>query len=163
MKHKHHIIPRHAGGSDEPSNLVEVTVEEHANLHLSLYLEHGRWQDWLAFHAIAGIIECEDVVLEAQRRGGAMTDGKNHWTAETYEKLRRINLGRKRTDEEKEKVRQYNIKNKTFQRAADANKKPILFEGVEYESIHAAHLATGINHRRIKKVGKFILNNSKDG
>ena len=28
MKHKHHIIPKHMGGNDDPSNLIELTVEE---------------------------------------------------------------------------------------------------------------------------------------
>lgn len=26
MKHKHHIIPKHAGGTDDASNIVELTV-----------------------------------------------------------------------------------------------------------------------------------------
>jgi hypothetical protein len=67
MKHKHHIIPKHFGGSDDPSNLVEVSVEEHANLHLALYLEHGRWEDWIAYHALAGLIKSEDIQREAVR------------------------------------------------------------------------------------------------
>lgn len=54
ITHIHHIVPRHAGGSDDPSNLVSVTIEEHAELHLSLYLEHGRWQDWVAFQFLSG-------------------------------------------------------------------------------------------------------------
>jgi hypothetical protein len=33
MKHKHHIIPRHAGGTDDSSNIIELTVEEHAEEH----------------------------------------------------------------------------------------------------------------------------------
>ena len=33
MKHKHHIIPRHMGGTDDPSNLIELTIEEHAEAH----------------------------------------------------------------------------------------------------------------------------------
>jgi len=33
MKHIHHIIPKHMGGTDEESNLVELTVEEHAEAH----------------------------------------------------------------------------------------------------------------------------------
>lgn len=66
----HHIIPKHAGGTDDPSNLMECTVEEHAELHLALYLEHGRWQDWVAFHAIAGFIKNEDVAREALRLNG---------------------------------------------------------------------------------------------
>ena len=26
IKHKHHIIPRHMGGTDDPINLVELTI-----------------------------------------------------------------------------------------------------------------------------------------
>jgi hypothetical protein len=48
MKHKHHIIPRHAGGTDDPSNLVELSIEEHAEAHRVLYEKYDRWQDnWL--------------------------------------------------------------------------------------------------------------------
>jgi hypothetical protein len=45
MKHKHHIIPRHAGGTDALNNIVELTVEEHAKAHRVLYEKYGRWQD----------------------------------------------------------------------------------------------------------------------
>ena len=37
MKHMHHIIPRHAGGTDDLSNLVELTIEQHAEAHRKLY------------------------------------------------------------------------------------------------------------------------------
>ncbi len=57
MKHKHHIIPRHAGGSDDPSNLFECTIPEHAELHFALYLEHGRHQDWYASMGLSGNTE----------------------------------------------------------------------------------------------------------
>lgn len=40
--HRHHIIPRHAGGTDDPSNLVELTVEEHAEAHRILWERDGR-------------------------------------------------------------------------------------------------------------------------
>ena len=49
MKHKHHIIPKHAGGTDETDNLVELSVEEHAEAHRVLYEQYGRWQDKLAW------------------------------------------------------------------------------------------------------------------
>ena len=26
MKHKHHIIPKHAGGTDDPDNLIELSI-----------------------------------------------------------------------------------------------------------------------------------------
>jgi hypothetical protein len=32
LKHIHHIVPKHMGGTDDPSNLVELTVAEHALL-----------------------------------------------------------------------------------------------------------------------------------
>jgi len=54
MKHIHHIKPRHMGGTDDPSNLIEVTPEEHAELHFALYLEHGMMGDWIAFHMLSG-------------------------------------------------------------------------------------------------------------
>lgn len=34
--HKHHIIPRHMGGSNEDINLVKLSVEDHINAHILL-------------------------------------------------------------------------------------------------------------------------------
>jgi DNA modification methylase len=51
LKHKHHIIPKHQGGSDDPSNLVELTVEEHALAHKLLYEQYGKWEDILIKYA----------------------------------------------------------------------------------------------------------------
>ena len=34
--HNHHIVPRHAGGTDDPSNIIKLTVSEHAEAHLKL-------------------------------------------------------------------------------------------------------------------------------
>ena len=54
MKHKHHIIPRHMGGTDDPSNLIELTVEEHANAHRILYEQYGKKEDFVAYHMLSG-------------------------------------------------------------------------------------------------------------
>tara|TARA_Y100000310_G_C20129437_1_gene555170 strand:+ start:33 stop:503 length:471 start_codon:yes stop_codon:yes gene_type:complete len=40
--HKHHIVPRYAGGTNDPSNLVELTIVEHANIHWWMYLNERR-------------------------------------------------------------------------------------------------------------------------
>lgn len=73
-KHKHHIIPRHAGGSDDPSNLVELTVEEHAQAHLDRYNELGDKYDLLAYNLLSGQIDPDEgrkkAVIEGNRRGG---------------------------------------------------------------------------------------------
>lgn len=70
MKHKHHIIPRHMGGTDDESNLVELTIEEHAEAHRKLYEEHGRWEDYLAWQGLAGLMTKEELVKEMLKEAG---------------------------------------------------------------------------------------------
>lgn len=39
--HSHHIIPRHAGGTDDPANLVRLTIPENvARQHAALKERH---------------------------------------------------------------------------------------------------------------------------
>ena len=62
MKHKHHIIPKHMGGTDDLCNLIELTPLEHADAHKKLYEEHGRWQDYVAWQGLAKLTEKQDLV-----------------------------------------------------------------------------------------------------
>ena len=82
--HKHHIIPKHMGGSNDPSNLIELTVEEHANAHKLLFETHGKWQDYLAWKALSGQINTDEIRRELTRL---------NW------------LGKKHTEESKQKIR----------------------------------------------------------
>ncbi len=50
------------GGSDDPSNLVEVTIEEHANLHKQLWEELGHWQDKVAWLALSNQITSPEIL-----------------------------------------------------------------------------------------------------
>ena len=54
MKHIHHIIPRHMGGTDDPSNLVELTRKEHAIAHMKLYEQYGKKEDLGAYYLLTG-------------------------------------------------------------------------------------------------------------
>ncbi len=65
--HWHHIVPRHAGGTDDPSNLVRVTVEEHAELHFARYLEFGEKWDWIASMTLSGQISQAEATAEARK------------------------------------------------------------------------------------------------
>ena len=60
--HKHHIIPRHMGGTDDPDNLVEVTVDQHALLHKQLWEDLGQWEDYVAWKAISGTIDKQEII-----------------------------------------------------------------------------------------------------
>lgn len=45
----HHILPRHNGGSDEPSNLIKLSVPHHAITHWLLWKEFNNQYDKIAF------------------------------------------------------------------------------------------------------------------
>ena len=62
MKHKHHIIPKHIGGTDDPSNIIELTVEEHAEAHRVLWEKYNRDQDWLAWKGLSKQIGKEEII-----------------------------------------------------------------------------------------------------
>ena len=84
IEHLHHIIPKHMGGSNNPSNLMSVSVEEHAELHLDLYLTHGCWEDWIAYHGLAGIVGHEEVVyfVSEQRKHKTSVSNKIYYRTE---------------------------------------------------------------------------------
>lgn len=66
--HKHHIIPRHAGGTDDPSNLVELTIEDHAIAHEVRYRIYGDDRDRVAALMIRGQISGYDAFIEMVSR-----------------------------------------------------------------------------------------------
>ena len=125
MKHIHHIIPKHMGGTDDLSNLFECSVEEHAELHLALYFEHGHWEDYIAALSLGGIMDREELVAiklsESGKKGGARgkgktawNKGKKMWSEEDRERMSRERTGRKCniSEESREKMREAGRKNK---------------------------------------------------
>jgi len=62
MKHKHHIIPKHMGGGDEPKNITELSIEEHALEHKKLYEEFGKKEDYIAWKGLEGSIGLEEII-----------------------------------------------------------------------------------------------------
>ena len=63
--HKHHIIPRHMGGTDDAANIVEVTVEQHALLHKQLWEDLGYQEDYIAWRCLSGAISSEEAKILA--------------------------------------------------------------------------------------------------
>lgn len=97
MKHIHHIIPKHMGGTDDSSNLIELTVEEHALAHLRLYEQHGHWQDKVAYEGLMGRIGQEEILRLKQ---GLANKGRKR-SPETIAKLKescRLRTERQRAD-----------------------------------------------------------------
>jgi len=96
--HKHHIVPLHMGGLDEPSNIIELTIEEHALAHKELYEKYGLLEDRLAWKGLSGQIGKEDILKEIYRQNGKRCGKAN---------IGRIpwNKGVPMPEEQKEKMR----------------------------------------------------------
>ena len=94
--HNHHIIPKHAGGTDHPDNLVRLTTTEHAEAHRKLYEEYGRWQDKSAYQGLSRMIGNDEIIRLTQSEGGKK-GGKI---------VGKMNKGRKHTEEHKQKNRE---------------------------------------------------------
>lgn len=70
MKHVHHILPKYLGGTDDPSNLIELTVEEHAEAHRILFEQYGNIEDYCAWKGLLGILSKEEIVKMLCSNGG---------------------------------------------------------------------------------------------
>lgn len=68
MKHNHHIIPKHMGGTDDEINLKRgLTIEEHAEEHRLLWLEYGKVEDKIAWQCLSGrTLSEEDRIILAK-------------------------------------------------------------------------------------------------
>jgi hypothetical protein len=63
MKHNHHLIPRHLGGSDDPSNIIEgVSLTRHAMFHYANWQLWGSEGDRIAYKALSGAIGKEEII-----------------------------------------------------------------------------------------------------
>ena len=78
------------GGTDDPSNLIELTIEEHAEAHKILYETYGKKQDLAAFLGLSGLASKKEIyeMLLEERRGKPLSD-------EVKEKISKSLTGRK--------------------------------------------------------------------
>ncbi len=67
--HKHHIIPRYMGGTDESENLVEVTITQHAMFHFCNYQLWGNEEDRIAWKMLSGQINVDEAKQKAKILG----------------------------------------------------------------------------------------------
>jgi len=117
IKHKHHIVPRHAGGTDDSSNIVELTIQEHAEAHKKLFEIYGRIEDKMAWLGLSGQIGKDKILIELARSKRGIKRSpefcKNlsqfrktfRYTEKSKKKMSLAKLGKKNTPEHIEKCR----------------------------------------------------------
>jgi hypothetical protein len=91
MKHLHHITPKHIGGTDEPNNLIEVSLTQHTMWHYANWRLWGRLEDHVAYRGLGGQVQGEELSLEKRRlgqlRGGQTSTPKKAEAARRNQKL----------------------------------------------------------------------------
>jgi hypothetical protein len=70
----HHLVPKHAGGTDDPSNLVKVNKAMHAFMHRLRYLETGDYYDCCAANLLSGNWTAEQARQEACKHGQQLSE-----------------------------------------------------------------------------------------
>jgi len=117
------------GGTDDPSNLINLTIEEHAEAHRMLYEEHGKWEDKIAWQMLSGQISNAEAANEVRRLANLgkrlseetkrkISSRKTNPPKETRKRMsiaktgNKNRLGKKHTDETKEELRKASMGNK---------------------------------------------------
>jgi hypothetical protein len=152
VKHKHHIIPRHAGGTDTPENLIDLTVAEHAEAHRLLFEKYGRWQDEVAWKALSGQIATAEInqIKNSERQRGE----KNHM----YGKPSPMR-GKKHTPESKDKIKSARKKQiivhseETKRKIGDKHRGKLTPTHVKQAVAESNRRRTGLKHKPHKNIG----------
>lgn len=156
MKHKHHIIPKHMGGSNDPSNLVELTIEEHAEAHRKLYEQYGKPQDKRAWMGLAKILTGEEIINEIlcapksedhKRKISMALKGRSApWAIGN--KNATVLKGRSRTEETKKKI----AKSKTGKERPDmfGNNYATVLKGRKKTIEHKQVVLDALNTKEVK-------------
>jgi hypothetical protein len=58
------------GGSNDPENLIELTIEEHADAHRILFEKYGKIEDLWAWKGLSGQIGKEELLREISKNNG---------------------------------------------------------------------------------------------
>ena len=99
--HRHHVVPRHASGTDDPSNMTcPLTIQEHAEHHRYRYEMTGDEYDRIAWLCLLGMIPRQEAIrqiqIETGRRNGQAQLGRRKQSEETRRKIGEALRGRSR-------------------------------------------------------------------
>jgi len=157
MLHKHRIVPGYMGGTYDPSNVVMLTTEQHAEAHRVLFEQYGNWQDEFAWKGLSGMIHRDKLIRNIQ---SLVNKGKPK-SKETREKMRRAKLGKKQSLNHivKRMTTMQNIYNSQEykDKISKGNKgkkaQQVIIDGITYSSITEA---MKLLHKRFSTIKKLM-------
>ena len=91
------------GGTDDPSNLIELTPKQHALAHKKLYEKYGKEEDYFAWKGLSGHIGKEEIIKGLLSMNGKRNQ-KYTQTKEAIRKMAMTKKGSKLTEEHKKKI-----------------------------------------------------------
>ena len=154
------------GGTDDPNNLIELTVEQHALAHKKLYEKYGHWEDKLAWQGLSGQIGKEEIIQEIYKnRKGNLG---NHHSEKSKQKMRNKMIGRKLTPEHIAKTRRTGRPQTEYQKKTVAEKlsKEYIITGAKGEIYEVKNLRKwaiekGLDQGNLTKVAQGKLRRHK--
>lgn len=91
------------GGTDDPSNLIELTPRQHALAHKKLYEKYGKEEDYFAWKGLSGHIEKEEIIKGLLSMNGKRNQ-KYTQTKEAIQKMIMTKKGSKLTEQHKKNI-----------------------------------------------------------
>jgi hypothetical protein len=162
------------GGTDEPNNLVKLTIKQHAQSHKKLYEKYGRWEDKLAWQGLSGQLGPKEKILEEFYKQNGMNNHKHLHTSKVKEKARRrtieVNTGRKLKSYHIEAIRKSRLgKGQTdYQKKTVAEKLSEYFiitdpkgNTFEIKNLNKFARTTGLDQGNLTKVAQGKLHQHK--
>jgi hypothetical protein len=154
--HRHHFIPRHAGGTDDLSNIIVVTTSKHAEFHYERWVILGDQFDRIAWLSLVGQLKNAErnilIFSEAGKRGSKVLKETNRGIF-SLSKEERSNIGKKAGKVSSNKDTNI-FKNKEFQR----------LNSIKINKIKKVRRALGLYEESDKLVSeKLKLKTKKNG
>ncbi len=147
--HKHHIVPKHSGGSDDPANLVYLHPIDHAIFHKLRYMQTKHPGDAWAFNRIMSSEEEDKFNCLSYVR-----------SKETREKLSKANMGKKLSLETKKKLSDLKVGNTNATKKCKVN--GLIFnsiaEAANHFNVNYTSLSLWLSGKRKSKLNCEYVN-----
>jgi hypothetical protein len=145
MKHRHHLKPKHRGGTDD-DGIVEVSVIRHAMFHWCEWKLHGHWQDKLAWQALTKQIGLAQISEEVKRQRYAKLSANVSGVPKSEAHKKATGRANKRAYAKEE------VRERCRVAKAAKMKAVVCSNGETYRSITEASRTLGINRVSIQRV-----------